>query len=70
MGKSTELHNSKIDPKAAIAKAKQEIADERMSDAVGKLKTKLRELNSARNVVANIEREIEDLELAIEQGNA
>ena len=54
---------------AAIAKAKQEIADEKMAKDVSRLKAKLRELEAAKVVVANIDREIRDLELAIVQGN-
>ncbi len=58
-----------VDPKAAIARAKREIAEEGMKKAVDKLKGKLRERESAKTVLANVEREIADLELAIEHGN-
>ena len=54
----------------ALKKAREEIADEDLKDAIKKYKGKLRELQQAKTVVANIEREIKDLELAIEQGNA
>lgn len=67
-GEVTEIHNT--DAKAAIAKARQEIVDEQMADAVGKLKTKLRDRNAAAVVLDNIDREITDLEEAIEQGNS
>ena len=56
--------------KEAITKARNEIAREKFDSAVKKLKTKLRELDAAQIVAANIEREIDDLEQAIEQGNA
>lgn len=56
--------------KEAITKARNEIAKEKFDSSVKKLKAKLRELDAAQVVVANIEREIEDLETAIEQGNA
>lgn len=54
----------------ALKQAREEIADEDLKTAVKKYKAKLRELKQAEQVVANIRREIEDLELAIEQGNA
>lgn len=54
----------------AIAQAKREIKEENMRVYVGKLKSKYRELSTAETVVANIRREIADLEAAIEQGNA
>ena len=53
----------------AIQRAHNEIAKEKQDDAVKLLKAKLRELDTAKVVVANVEREIEMLELAIEQGN-
>jgi molybdopterin converting factor small subunit len=59
-----------VDRKAAIAKAQREIQEEAMEGAVKKLKAKYRERNAADTVVANLNREIEDLEEAIEQGNA
>ena len=64
----TDIH--KTDAKAAIAKAEQEIVEEQMANAVGKLKTKLRDRNAAAVVIENIDREITDLKEAIEQGNA
>lgn len=66
----TEVTPIKTDAQVAIEKAEQEIADEKMADAVGKLKTKLRDRNAATVVLENLEREIEELKLAIEQGNA
>ena len=59
-----------MDKKAAIARAKREVEEEDMKGAVKKLKTKYRELSAAKTVVGNIEREVIDLEEAIEQGNA
>jgi hypothetical protein len=56
--------------KEAITQARNEVAKEKFDVAVKKLKTKLRELDAAQVVVDNIEREIADLEQAIEQGNA
>jgi len=56
--------------KAAIARARQEVDEEKMTKSVAALKAKLKELDAAKTVVANIEREIADLELRIEQGNA
>jgi len=59
----------KPDAKAAIAKAHREVAEENQAKAVKALKSKLRELEAAQTVVANVEREIQELELKIEQGN-
>ena len=56
--------------KAAIARAKREIAEEAMKEGVAKLKVKLRELSAAETIVRNVQREITDLEQAIEDGNA
>lgn len=63
----TSIENT--DAKAAIAKARREIAEENLNKGVSKLKTKLRERESAATVLANIDREIAELELAINQGN-
>lgn len=60
---------NKLDPKAVIAKAQREIAEEQMTKAVAVLKTKYRELTAAQTVVENIQRDIANLELKIEQGN-
>jgi hypothetical protein len=54
---------------AAITRARNEVAEENTKKSVELLKVKLRALSAAETVVANIQREIEDLELAIEQGN-
>lgn len=58
-----------LSAKAAIIRARTEIAEESQKKAVELLKGKLRSLEAAKVVVANIEREIEDLELRIETGN-
>lgn len=58
-----------IGPRKAIDIAKAEVAAENQKKAVDKLKVKLRERDAAATVLANVEREIKDLELAIEQGN-
>ncbi len=57
------------DAKAAVTRARNEIAKEQQDKAVNLLKDKLREQASAQTVLANVEREIADLELRIEQGN-
>lgn len=66
---SDQITNASTDAKAAIARAKREIAEENMKKGVEQLKTKLRERDRAKTVLDNIEREIKDLELSIEQGN-
>lgn len=53
----------------AIERAKREVQEEFTKKAVEKLKAKLRELEIAKTVLANVEREIVDIEKAIEQGN-
>jgi len=53
----------------AIEKARKDVESEDMSKAVTKLKVKLRELKAAQTVVSNIQREIDDLEESINQGN-
>ncbi len=55
--------------KAAIQRARNEVAEENTKKSVELLKVKLRALASAETVVSNIGREIAELELAIEQGN-
>lgn len=55
--------------KTAIDRARREIAEEEIQKGVARLKVKYRELGAAKTVVANVEREIADLEAAIEQGN-
>jgi hypothetical protein len=55
--------------RAAITRARNEVAEENQKKSVDLLKTKLRALNAAETVVGNIQREIAELELAIEQGN-
>ena len=54
----------------AIQKARQEVEEEDLKDAVVKLKSLLRQEQEAQTVLRNIQREIEDLEEAIKQGNA
>ena len=53
----------------AVAKAKEEVAEEDLKKAVRLLKDKYREQREAEVVLENIKREIEDLEEAIEDGN-
>jgi hypothetical protein len=55
--------------RAAITAARNEIAREKQDKAVKLLKDKLRARDTAATVLANIDREIADLELQIEQGN-
>lgn len=55
--------------KEARLKAIAEVEEEALEKAIKLYKGKLRELNEAKVVVANIEREIKELELEIDQGN-
>lgn len=59
----------KMDAKAAIKQAEDEIAAEDLKRGVAALKVKLIERNQTAVVLANIDREIEDLKLQIETGN-
>ena len=49
--------------------AELEVANENRAKGVAKMKLLVRELDKARTIVANYEREIADLEEAIKQGN-
>jgi len=49
--------------------AQQELDQEANKKGVKLLKEKLRQLKQARTIVANLEREVDDLEEAIDQGN-
>ena len=59
-----------VDSKAAVTRAKREFEEEKMKKAVSKLKAKYAELDAAETIFNNLKREVEDLETAIEQGNA
>lgn len=66
----TTLDNKvKVDTRAIIERARQEVRDELTNKAVSSLKLKYKDLEKAQTIVENIKREIEDLELSIEQGN-
>jgi hypothetical protein len=58
-----------IDIKAVKDEALKEISDERSKKAKTALVAKLRQLESAKQVVRNIEAEIADLEASIEDGS-
>jgi len=53
----------------AIERAKEEVAQENLEKGVESLKVLLRQRASAKTVLDNIDREIEDTEEAIKQGN-
>lgn len=54
-----------FDIKEVKAKARAEFNQEKIADATNKIKLKLKELDSAKKIVRNLERELEDLEIAI-----
>lgn len=56
-----------IDIKKAQEEAARELADEKAKDAKEKIKSKLREIGKAKKIVANLERELEDLYIEIGQ---
>ncbi len=64
-----DVTNMQTKGQKAIEKARSEVEAEDMSKAVNQLKKKLRELKDAETIVANIKREVADLEEAITQGN-
>lgn len=55
--------------RAEMTRLKREVQEENVKKAVETLKSKLRERDRAQTVLANIDREIAELELKIEQGN-
>ena len=64
-----EVTDLKPNFKDVVSRAKREVQEENVRLAVDKLKGKLREKDRAQTVLSNIEREIQELELKIEQGN-
>ena len=58
-----------FDIKAVREAARKEIAEEQSKKAKDALKAKLRNLEAAKQVVRNIEQEIEDLEASIADGS-
>lgn len=58
-----------IDIKAIKKAAQEELNNERTERVTAALKKKLRDLDNAKQIVANIERDIEDLEASIEDGS-
>ena len=60
---------SLIDIKAVKAAAQKELSEERAKRVTAALKNKMRDLDKARQIVRNIEREIADLEASIEDGS-
>jgi hypothetical protein len=64
-----EVADLKPNYREVVARAKREVFEENIKGAVEKLKGKLRERDRAQTVLANIDREIAELELKIEQGN-
>lgn len=67
MNNVTEL--PKTEAQKAIAAAREELAAEQLKKGVKLFKAKLLEEAEAVTVLANIRRELEDLEGQIEQGN-
>ena len=66
MSSVTQFPNAARD---ALTKAKQEIAEESLKTAVEQFKRKLREREAAAVILANIDRELADLEQSTLQGN-
>lgn len=56
-----------FDINKAKAEAEKEFAEERMNDAKSKIKAKLKQLDAAKKVVANLQRELDDLYTVISQ---
>lgn len=51
--------------KDALAKAKAEVEKEEVEKMVKSFKSKLKEVESAKRIVANLERELEEMELTL-----
>lgn len=60
---------SHISTKSVREQAEEELKAERSESAKEALKIKLRELDRAKAIVANIERQIADLEASIDDGS-
>jgi len=58
-----------INTKSVREQAEEELKAERSKSAKEALKIKLRELDRAKAIVANIERQISDLEASIDDGS-
>lgn len=58
-----------FDIKGVAAEARKEIAEEKAKKAKSALVNKLRQLDAAEGVVANIKREIADLEQSLADGS-
>ena len=56
-----------FDIKKAKEEAAKELAEEKSGKAKEKIKSKMRELSTAKKVVANLERELEDLYIELTQ---
>jgi hypothetical protein len=65
----TDIEPAVSPGKAARLQAEKEINDENLAKAVAILKEKYRERQEATTVLANVNREIDELELAVDQGN-
>lgn len=66
---SNNVEDLKTRGQKALAKAKAEIEQEMIDEAVGKLKELYKQQTKAQTVLENINREIEDYEAAVNQGN-
>ena len=60
---------SKSKGQSAIEQARREVAEETQKKAVAALKKLLQQEEAAKTALANIQREIKDMEIQIEQGN-
>jgi hypothetical protein len=61
---------SKLDMKSVKEEALEEIREEKVEEAKKKLKVKMREVDNARIIYENLQRELDDLMKEIEDGNA
>lgn len=58
-----------VDIKAVKEQAVKEVTEERTKKAVVALKAKLKQLDDAKQIVKNLEREVADLEVSIGDGS-
>jgi hypothetical protein len=69
MATVTTIGDGKLNIKAVKEEAAKQISDENNAKAKVALVKKLRELDSAQKIVANIQRDIADLEASIVDGS-
>lgn len=63
----TEIKSKKLDFASIKAEARKEILEEQAEETKEKIKSKLLSINSAKKILRNLERELEDLEAELNE---